>query len=88
MAEYDRLPADLRRWLAGARLQWSPSSARRTWRRALWRSFGRREAAFAWMDALEAAALAEDADPRGAAEDGGRTSTRRDPDRETQPGDI
>ena len=67
MAEYDALPAPLRLWLAGARLQWSPRSARRAWRRALWRSLGREQAALARMDALEAAALARE----GRAEPGG-----------------
>ena len=69
MAEYDRLPPVLRRWLAGAKLQWSPASARRAWRRALWRSWGREAKALAIMDALEAARIEREAPalerPRG-----------------------
>ena len=61
MAEYDRLPPALRRWLANAKLQWSPASARRAWRRALWRSWGREAGALAIMDALEEAKLEQDA---------------------------
>lgn len=33
MDRYDRLPAELRRWLAGAALPWSAASALRLWRR-------------------------------------------------------
>ena len=58
MADYDALPPALRGWLAGARLQWSPASARRAWRRALWRSLGGERAALARMDALEEDAIA------------------------------
>lgn len=65
MADYDALPPALRRWLAGARLQWSPASARRAWRRALWRSLGRERAALARMDALEDAAIARGGGDRG-----------------------
>ena len=60
MAAYDRLPPALRRWLAGAKLQWSPASARRAWRRALWRSWGREARALEMMDALEEARLERD----------------------------
>ncbi|WP_055681939.1 DUF6525 family protein [Jannaschia rubra] len=60
MADYDALPPALREWLAGARLQWSPASARRAWRRAMWQSLGRKRAAMARMDALEDAALARE----------------------------
>lgn len=34
MRSYDALPVQLRRWLAEARLPWSPASARRLWLRA------------------------------------------------------
>lgn len=61
MAAYDRLPPALRRWLAEAKLPWSPASARRAWRKALWRNWGREAAALAYMDALEEARLAQDA---------------------------
>ncbi|WP_308917726.1 DUF6525 family protein [Jannaschia sp. LMIT008] len=60
MAEFDRLPPALRRWLANARLQWSPASARKAWRRALLRSWGREGPALAIMDALEEERLARD----------------------------
>ncbi|MGC1261909.1 MAG: DUF6525 family protein [Jannaschia helgolandensis] len=60
MAEYDALPPALRDWLAGARLQWSPVSARRAWRRGLWKGLGRTSAARAHMDALEQAAIKKD----------------------------
>ena len=65
MAEYDRLAPALRRWLAGAKMQWSPVSARRAWRRSLWRSWGREAAALRMMDALEQERLARDALVRG-----------------------
>jgi hypothetical protein len=35
MAAYDRLPPDLRSWLAGAALPWSAASVLRVWQRAL-----------------------------------------------------
>ena len=63
MADYDGLPPALRQWLAGARLQWEPRSARRAWRRGLWKGFGRTAAAVAYMDALEEAALAREGPP-------------------------
>lgn len=60
MAEYDHLPPALRGWLAGARLQWSPVSAHRAWRRAMRRALWRKGAALARMDALEAEMIARD----------------------------
>lgn len=60
MAEYDRCPPALRRWLSEAKLQWSPASARRAWRRALIRNLGREDRALAYMDRLEAERLAMD----------------------------
>ena len=60
MADYDRCPPALRRWLADAKLQWSPSSARRAWRKALLRSWGRERKALEIMDRLEAERLARD----------------------------
>jgi hypothetical protein len=35
MADYDRLPSDLRSWLSQAALPWSPRSALRVWKSAL-----------------------------------------------------
>jgi hypothetical protein len=61
MAAYDGLPPALRRWLAEAKLPWSPASARRAWRKAMWRSLGRERAALEFMDRLEEARLAQDA---------------------------
>ncbi len=40
MAAYDRLPSELRGWLAQAVLPWSARSALRVWRRALRRCDG------------------------------------------------
>ncbi|MQY41756.1 hypothetical protein GG681_03830 [Epibacterium sp. SM1969] len=34
MEIYDRLPGDLRQWMAGACLPWSPSSCLKIWRNA------------------------------------------------------
>jgi hypothetical protein len=60
MAEFDRLPAELRRWLAHAALPWSPHSAHRAYLRAL--SLLRSgPAALAYLDALQAARLQRDA---------------------------
>jgi hypothetical protein len=56
MAAYDRLPAPLRRWLAGAALPWSPASALRLWQRAL----ARGEAPEAALARAEARTLARD----------------------------
>ncbi len=64
MADYDHLPPALRAWLAGARLQWEPASAKRAWRRGLWKGLGRTSAAVAHMDALEEAAIARDGLPK------------------------
>jgi hypothetical protein len=61
MAAYDSLPPALRRWLSEARLPWSPASARRAWRRALWKSMGREKGALAMMDRIEQDRLAKDA---------------------------
>lgn len=55
MAGYDRLPADLRAWLAQAALPWSPASALRLWRK------GDPAAARGRLDAAEARLLARDA---------------------------
>ncbi|MBM2575385.1 hypothetical protein JQC91_03635 [Jannaschia sp. Os4] len=60
MADYDRCPPALRRWLADAKLQWSPASARRAWRRALLKSWGRESKALELMDRIEDERLARD----------------------------
>ncbi|MFU8883019.1 MAG: DUF6525 family protein [Rhodobacterales bacterium] len=59
MAEFDRLPADLRRWLAGAALPWSPRSAHRAYLRAL-AELQVPAAALSRLDALQAARLTRD----------------------------
>lgn len=59
MAEFDRLPADLRRWLAGAALPWSPRSAHRAYLRALAEVKASAEA-LSRLDTLQAARLARD----------------------------
>ena len=59
MAAYDRLPPELRRWLAGAALPWSAASALRLWQRAL-RDCGDAQAALARLDRAERATLARD----------------------------
>jgi hypothetical protein len=61
MAAFDRLPAPLRRWLAGAALPWSAASAARAWRAALARAGGDAEAAAAALAALEARVITRDA---------------------------
>ena len=66
MNEYDHLPAELRAWLATAKLQWAPASAYRAWRRALWKSLGRKRRALEVMDALEDARIARDGLPGAA----------------------
>ena len=63
MNEYDHLPAELRAWLATAKLQWAPRSAARAWRRAMWRSLGRKRRALEMMDALEAERIAREGLP-------------------------
>ncbi|MGY6634359.1 MAG: DUF6525 family protein [Alkalilacustris sp.] len=60
MRAFDRLPADLRVWLHGAVLPWSPRSALRLWRKALSET-GDPLAARARLDAAEARMLARDA---------------------------
>ena len=61
MRAFDRLPAELRRWLCGAQLPWSPQSVARLWKRALARSGGDRAQALALLDRAEAQMLARDA---------------------------
>lgn len=59
MVEFDSLPADLRRWLAGAILPWSPRSAHRAYLRAL-SELRAPKAALARLDAIQTARLAQD----------------------------
>ena len=60
MAAYDRLPADLRHWLAEAALPWSATSVLRLWQRAL-RETGSAEAARDRLARAEAKTLAREA---------------------------
>ena len=60
MAEYDRLPAELRHWLAGAVLPWRAQSVRRAFDSALARTGSRAEALKA-LDALQDRPVARDA---------------------------
>jgi hypothetical protein len=60
MAAYDRLPRDLRLWLAGAALPWSAASVLRLWQRAI-RETGCTQAARDRLARAEAKTLAREA---------------------------
>lgn len=60
MAEHDRLPPALRRWLAGAALPWSAASALRLWQKAL-QDGGCPERALACLSRAEQQSLAAEA---------------------------
>lgn len=60
MAAYDRLPPDLRLWLAGAALPWSAASVLRLWQRAL-QETGCAKAAKERLARAEAKTLAQEA---------------------------
>jgi hypothetical protein len=59
MAEFDRLPPDLRAWLAQAALPWSVRSVRKLWHSAQ-RRYGA-QGALRYLSDLEARALTRDA---------------------------
>lgn len=61
MQRFDRLPAELRRWLAEAALPWSPRSALRLWQAALSESGGCRTAARDRLETVERRLLDRDA---------------------------
>lgn len=61
MGRYDRLPRDLRHWLAEARLPWSPASALKAWQRALDQTQGNRDQARRVLSGLEMRLLERDA---------------------------
>jgi hypothetical protein len=61
MRAFDRLPAELRGWLAQARLPWSPQSVQRLWHSALRRCRGDRTLALAELTRAEDRSLARDA---------------------------
>lgn len=68
MERYDRLPAELRQWLAGAALPWSPQSALKLWTRLCRECGGDSEAIRRRLERAEARLLAKDAAKiRGAA---------------------
>lgn len=61
MEHYDRLPPELRRWLAGAALPWSPQSALKLWTRFC-REYGSDAQAIRLrLERAEARMLAKDA---------------------------
>lgn len=60
MLDYDRLPPELRAWLAGAALPWRPASAQKVFARAMART-GDPQRALAQLDAAEARLVARDA---------------------------
>jgi hypothetical protein len=61
MERYDRLPPELRRWLAGAALPWSPHSALKLWIRLCRECGGDSEAIRLRLERAEARMLAKDA---------------------------
>ena len=61
LAQYDRLPAELRLGLAGAALPWSAASALRLWQRALREAGGDISRARARLDRAEARMLTREA---------------------------
>lgn len=61
MERYDRLPPELRRWLAGAALPWSPRSALKLWTRLCRECGGDTEAIRRRLERAEARLLAKDA---------------------------
>ncbi len=60
MREFDRLPAELRSWLASAMLPWRPHSVRRTFDRAVAR-VGDTASALKELDRIEKRLVAKDA---------------------------
>ncbi|OWJ77921.1 hypothetical protein CDV49_10410 [Haematobacter genomosp. 1] len=60
MQRYDGLPPELRAWLAGAALPWSPHSALRLWSRALREAQGDAGSARARLDRTERRMLERD----------------------------
>ncbi|MEM1162315.1 MAG: DUF6525 family protein [Pseudomonadota bacterium] len=60
MLEYDRLPAELRTWLASAILPWSPRSVRKAYKRALGRTRDK-HLALSELDQLQRRSITRDA---------------------------
>jgi hypothetical protein len=61
MAEFDRLPQDLRQWLAAADLPWSAKSTLKLWNKALNQHGGNRAAALSYLTDCEASKIKKDA---------------------------
>lgn len=61
MERYDRLPAELRQWLAGAALPWSPHSALKLWNRLCRECGSDSDAIRRRLERAEARMLAKDA---------------------------
>lgn len=61
MAEFDRLPCELRQWLAHADLPWSAKSTLRLWNKALDQHNGNRYAALEYMTHCELSKMKKDA---------------------------
>ena len=61
MAQFDRLPPDLRQWLATAILPWSVHSVLRHWKTAMHSANGDADHARALMSQIEARCIARDA---------------------------
>ena len=59
MAAYDRLPPELRAWMQGAALPWSPRSCRAIWKKVK-QNGGTDTQAVARLAAVEAAMLQRD----------------------------
>lgn len=60
MARYDRLPPELRRWLAQAALPWNPRSSLKLWNRCLKKAQGNVAAAEKRLHLAEAKMLQRD----------------------------
>lgn len=74
MREFDRLPPELRAWLAGAVLPWRPRSVRRAYEKALRQTRDRHEA-FRELDLLQSRRIARDAQALWGADHPAATST-------------
>ena len=61
MSHFDRLPPDLRQWLATAILPWSVHSVLKHWNAALQRAQGNTDQARALLSQMEARCIARDA---------------------------
>ncbi len=83
MREFDRLPPDLRAWLAMATLPWRPRSVQRAFEKAL-KETGDRSRALAQLSALQSRVIAKDTamvfgpnHPSAAAHDAASTGAQR-----------